>query len=75
MTPKLFAELVLLAQDIREASWDSSKRYTVSNANAAVEACNRKWGVDIAWASPIGLLNSATWNDIQDWANEQTKTS
>lgn len=79
MTPKLFSELILLAQEIRDTSWNhKTRRHRMDQHDAALAACLLK-GVEPIWAWPLELLNGCAWNDIQNWAretmDEQEKTS
>jgi len=67
---KTVAEAVILAQDIREKSWDEKTgTYQVAQATAAYRAAEQK-GVGKEWAALISVWNQRYWNDIQYWALE-----
>lgn len=66
MTPKTFAALVFMAQEMHDKSWNG-KSHNISH-DLAVRMLCKSHGYDEAWVVPIALLNIAAWNDIQAWA-------
>jgi len=69
------AKAVLLAQDIHEDSWDTSKdKYIISTVSAATQAV-AKFSLPKHWITIISECNTTAWDDIQDWAKEQNKTA
>lgn len=66
MTPESFAALVFMAQEMRDNSWNG-KSHNVSHELAVRMLC-KNYGYDEAWVTPIALLNTTAWNDIQAWA-------
>jgi hypothetical protein len=84
-TVKRLAKAILLAQEIREESFDEIKAeknrnpyfdlstcYGISEYEAADRASNQL-GFDKRMTQPIYLLCKLAWNDAQDWAKAITK--
>jgi hypothetical protein len=68
MQPQRFAELIQVAQKVREESYDNeSQSYKLSYRDAATQACE---GSAEAWITPVSLLITCAWNDIQVWAEQ-----
>jgi len=62
------AKAVLLAQDIKENSWDTdTKDYAKNDAIAAKEAVEQL-ALKEMWATVIYMWNRDMWNDAQGWA-------
>lgn len=66
-TLKKVAKAVLLAQDIREDSWDEMCRYKKTDSESAYEAVNAL-ELDAVWSCVISGWLSFKWNDCQSWA-------
>jgi hypothetical protein len=65
-----FAKAVLEAQELQEKSFNfKTKKYKKSHEECALEACE-KFKIDERFSTPIYLLNSDCWNDIQSWCQE-----
>ena len=64
-------EAILLAQDIREESWNG-KSYDKDYIQSAMEACGEK-DLNKKWGYIISDFNFFTWNDIQMYAEEFLK--
>lgn len=65
------AKAILLAQDIREISWDDKdKKYTKTQKDAAEEAVAKVYHVMYlsCYIAFIEDLNGYHWNGIQEWA-------
>lgn len=62
------ARAVLLAQNIREDSWDAAaKKYKKDDQVAANEAVEQ-YKLNDVWKNVIYRWNTRMWNDIQGWA-------
>jgi len=62
------SKAVLRSQDIRELSWDpTKKRYTMDELEAAKQAVDDA-GLDDFWIHVIGYWDTFIWNDVQYWA-------
>lgn len=66
------AKAVLLAQDIKEDSWDG-KYYSKTDGIAANEAVSSA-GISKIWIEIIHGWNVHMWNDCQGWAQEIINT-
>ena len=67
------ARAALLAQDIKEGSWDEAKeRYKITDAEAATEAA-RHFELEDFWYGPIIDWTMFDWNEVQDWAKDVLK--
>jgi hypothetical protein len=81
MTPRLFALLILDAQERHENSWVPAKNaYAKSHTLSAHEALDKMneqkaERLSLDWVEPLTLLNTVAWNDIQDWAKKQVRTA
>jgi len=64
----LVAKAVLLAQDIKEESWEV-RSYTKNDSVSAKEAVE-KLGCKTLWVEIIHGWNVHMWNDCQAWAQD-----
>ena len=60
------ASAVLLAQYLKEESWNST-RYTKTDAQASKEAVER-FELPEIWITVIHEWNARMWNEAQEWA-------
>ncbi|MCK5021028.1 MAG: hypothetical protein KAS32_28715 [Candidatus Peribacteraceae bacterium] len=64
------AKAILLAQDLREDSWDGEvKTYTKTSVESSTESVNTI-GLKSVWAEIILGWNFHMWNDSQAWAQD-----
>jgi hypothetical protein len=67
------ARAALLAQDIKEHSWDAKKEeYKLNDREASIKAVD-DLGIDPFWRGIIGDWTAFCWNDVQYWAQEILK--
>ena len=59
---------ILLAQEIKEESWDRLRTFYVINDNQAASIATKAMGLKDHWSGIIGWWNMSMWNDVQSWA-------
>jgi hypothetical protein len=82
LTADDFANLLIMAVQIRENSWNPAKsgrskklyvrpfgEYRLTIGQAALLAC-RKLKISVRWCKPVELLMVGTWNDSIMWAEK-----
>lgn len=67
------AQAALLAQDIKEQSWDAKKeKYKLNDYEASIKAV-ADLGLDQFWRGIVSDWTAFFWNEVQYWAQEILK--
>lgn len=67
MTTYNLAQVIILAQEIYDASWGAKKK---TSSEEAAEQALRLLSFPLDWKKPIGFLIEAAWTDAGEWAQD-----